>query len=410
MQEATQQLETETDRPTAMDHSLRPSFPKLTQFNSTRALRASAIYRELQPEIERVLRTVVEGNLAPETTAAGSSIRATAWNIERGTHLEPIIEILREHALIGGSDVYLLTELDAGMARSHNRDVALEIGRRLGLNYAFAPCYIALNKGSGLEDQVPGENLQSLHGNALFSPHPMRDAHSLSLPNGKDLMRGKEKRLGSQCVVIATIDHPLGSFRAASLHLDAQSSQQHRGRQMKIVLDHLKTLSPSLPILLGGDWNTSTYNSSRAVYSILGYCRRVLMGVNHVIDHHFAYPDRWFERHLFRELKRQGYHYQDLNEPGVCSLHYHLDDLAANNRMGDWVPAWCFWFINWALQKSDGRCSIKLDWFAGKDIAADGSHPPQVVPDVHPEELMLSDHDPIVLDFILSPDHETDSK
>ncbi len=393
-----------------MDHSLRPSFPKLTQFNSTRALRASAIYRELQPEIERVLRTVVEGNLAPETTAAGSSIRATAWNIERGTHLEPIIEILREHALIGGSDVYLLTELDAGMARSHNRDVALEIGRRLGLNYAFAPCYIALNKGSGLEDQVPGENLQSLHGNALFSPHPMRDAHSLSLPNGKDLMRGKEKRLGSQCVVIATIDHPLGSFRAASLHLDAQSSQQHRGRQMKIVLDHLKTLSPSLPILLGGDWNTSTYNSSRAVYSILGYCRRVLMGVNHVIDHHFAYPDRWFERHLFRELKRQGYHYQDLNEPGVCSLHYHLDDLAANNRMGDWVPAWCFWFINWALQKSDGRCSIKLDWFAGKDIAADGSHPPQVVPDVHPEELMLSDHDPIVLDFILGPDHKTDSK
>ena len=102
---------------------------------------------------------------------------------------------------------------------------------------------------------------------------------------------------------------------------------------MEIVLDHLKTLSPSLPVLLGGDWNTSTYNSSRAVYSILGYCRRVLMGVNHVIDNHYTYPDRWFERHLFRELKRQGYHYQDLNEPGVCSLHYHVDDLAANKRM-----------------------------------------------------------------------------
>ena len=388
-----------------MDHSLKPSFPQLSRFNSTRALHASAIYQELRPEIERVLQTVVEENLAPEATPARSSIRATAWNIERGTHLEPIIEILREHALIGGSDLYLLTELDVGMARSHNRDVAREIGRSLGLNYAFAPCYIALNKGSGLEDQVPGENVQSLHGNALFSRHPMRDAHSLSLPNGKDLMRGKEKRLGSQCVVIATIDHPLGSFRAVSLHLDAQSSQQHRGRQMKIVLDHLKTLSPALPVLLGGDWNTSTYNSSRAVYSILGYCRRVLMGVNHVIDHHFTYPDRWFERHLFRELKRQGYHYQDLNEPGVCSLHYHLDDLAANNRMGDWVPAWCFWFINWALQKTDGRCSIKLDWFAAKDIAVDGNRPPRVVPDVHPQDLRLSDHDPIVLDFTLSPDH-----
>ena len=388
-----------------MDHNLRPFFPELGRFNSTRALLASAVYKKLQPEIERVLQTVVQEDLAREAPTAGSSVRATAWNIERGTHLEPIIEILGEHSLIGGSDVYLLTELDLGMVRSHNRNVAREIGQTLGLNYAFAPCYIALNKGSGLEDQVPGENVQALHGNALFSRHPLRDAHSIALPNGKDLMRGKEKRLGSQCVVIATVDHPLGSFRAVSLHLDAQSSQQHRGRQMKIVLGHLKTLSPSLPVLLGGDWNTSTYNSSRAVYSILGYCRRVLMGVNHVIDHHYTYPDRWFERHLFRELKRYGYHYQDLNEPGVCSLHYHVDDLAANNRMGDWVPGWCFWFINWALQKNDGCCSIKLDWFAGKDIAADETLPPRVVPDVHPEDVMLSDHDPIVLDFVLSPDH-----
>ena len=388
-----------------MDHNLRPFFPELGRFNSTRALLASAVYKKLQPEIERVLQTVVQEDLAREAPTAGSSVRATAWNIERGTHLEPIIEILGEHPLIGGSDVYLLTELDLGMVRSHNRNVTREIGQTLGLNYAFAPCYIALNKGSGLEDQVPGENVQALHGNALFSRHPLRDAHSIALPNGKDLMRGKEKRLGSQCVVIATVDHPLGSFRAVSLHLDAQSSQQHRGRQMKIVLGHLKTLSPSLPVLLGGDWNTSTYNSSRAVYSILGYCRRVLMGVNHVIDHHYTYPDRWFERHLFRELKRYGYHYQDLNEPGVCSLHYHVDDLAANNRMGDWVPGWCFWFINWALQKNDGCCSIKLDWFAGKNIAADETLPPRVVPDVHPEDVMLSDHDPIVLDFVLSPDH-----
>lgn len=385
-----------------MNHHLRPFFPELRRFNSTRALHASAVYKKLQPEIDRVLQTVVQEDLAREATTAGSSIRVTAWNIERGTHLGPIIEILRTFSLIGGSDVYLLTELDLGMVRSHNLNVAQEIGQTLGLNYAFAPCYIALNKGSGLEDQVPGENLQSLHGNALFSRHPLRDTHSIALPNGKDLMKGKEKRLGSQCAVIATVDHPLGSFRAVSLHLDAQSSQKHRARQMKIILDHLKTLSPLLPVLLGGDWNTSTYNSSRAVYSILGYCRRVLMGVNHVIDHHYTYPDRWFERHLFRELKRQGYHYQDLNEPGVCSLHYQVDDLAANNRMGDWVPAWCFWFINWALRKSGGRCSIKLDWFAGKDIAADATHPPRVVSEVHPEELMLSDHDPIVLDFVLT--------
>ena len=70
--------------------------------------------------------------------------------------------------------------------------------------------------------------------------------------------------------------------------------------------------------------------------------------------------------------------------------------------MGDWVPAWCFWFINWALEKNNGCCSIKLDWFAGKDIAVNSDHPPRVIPDVHPEDYMLSDHDPIVLDFVLA--------
>ena len=33
---------------------------------------------------------------------------------------------------------------------------------------------------------------------------------------------------------------------------------------MSIVLDHLAGLRPALPVLIGGDWNTSTYNSRRA--------------------------------------------------------------------------------------------------------------------------------------------------
>jgi hypothetical protein len=219
------------------------------------------------------------------------------------------------------------------------------------------------------------------------------------MPNGKDLMWGKEKRLGYQQAVVATIDHPSGALRVVSLHLDAHSTQMHRCRQMKIVLDHLETLDPSLPVLIGGDWNTSTYNSSRALYSILGYCRRVLMGVRNVVENHNPYPDRWFERHLFRELERQGYRYQDLNESGVCTLHYDIQDLAANKRMGDWIPGWCFWFINWALQRHGGCCSIKLDWFAGKGVSPSPNSPPRVVGDVHGEETVLSDHDPIVLDI-----------
>ncbi len=301
------------------------------------------------------------------------------------------------------SDVLLLTELDYGMARTGNRNVAREIARALGMSYAFAPCYLALTKGSGVENRVEGENEQALHGNALLSRHALTNAHAVALPNGKDKMRGREKRLGSQRAVVADVEHPAGRFRAVSLHLDAHSTQLHRARQMRLVLDHLDALKPRLPVVIGGDWNTSTYNSSRAVYSIAGYFRRVAMGVRNVIVNHYPHPDRWFERRLFREIERRGYLYRELNEAGAGTLHYDIEDLAAYENMREWVPRWCFWFIEWALRQNGGRCSLKLDWFAGRAIAPTAAHPPKVVTDLSKTYGPLSDHDPIFLEFDLEP-------
>ena len=389
-----------------LDHELKPFFPALAQFNSTKALKASTLYAKLRPEIERVLGSVALEDFS--TTNAGQlshsgsgSLRATAWNIERGIRLDSIICVLKEHPDLRASDILLLTELDQGMARTDNRNVAREIASELGLNYAFAPCYLALNKGSGVEAHIGGENTLALHGNALFSRHPMTRAHSFALPNGKDKMRGKEKRLGCQRAVVAEIEHPAGQFRAVSLHLDAHSTQRHRHLQMKLLLDHLESWRPALPVLIGGDWNTSTYNSKRAYYSIAGFARRVMMGVGNVLDNHYPYPDRWFERGLFRELEKRGYAYRELNEQGGCTLHYDVADLAVNTNMGDWVPQWCFWFINRALEKHQGRCSLKLDWFTGKGITPDTHAPPRVIGNLKDDAGQLSDHDAIVLDFHL---------
>ena len=111
-----------------------------------------------------------------------AAIRATAWNIERGIKLDRIIATLRDHPLLVPSDVYFLTELDHGMARSENRLVAREIASALELNYVFAPCYMNLAKGSGLESEAHGENSLALHGNALFARYPLLDCHSISAP------------------------------------------------------------------------------------------------------------------------------------------------------------------------------------------------------------------------------------
>jgi endonuclease/exonuclease/phosphatase family metal-dependent hydrolase len=386
--------------PLSLDHSFRPFLPELARFQTTQELEQSQLYQKLKPKIERVLTNVWHEELA-NSPVRSETVSVVAWNIERGMRLDGVIRCLRDHILLKSADVLLLSELDWGMARTGNRFVAREIATSLHLNYAFAPCYLALTKGAGVEKDVEGENQESLHGNALFSRYPLRRVHAVALPNGKDKMTGAEKRIGAQQAVIADVEHPAGMFRAVSLHLDAHSSQRHRRLQMRRVLDHLDTLTPQLPVLIGGDWNTTTHNASRALYSILGYCRRVLMGVHNVVANHYPYPERWFERKLFQELEGGGYSYRDLNNAGECTLHYNISDVTANLNMGEWVPQWCFWFINWALEKTGGTCSMKLDWFAAKGIQRRGVC--KAVPGLHDDGERVSDHDPIVLAFAPDP-------
>ena len=390
----------EQDTPHPLSHDLNGHFDQIGTYPTIGAFLGSDLYARHREEIDRVLDGIAEGRFSRTAPDGRTEVSAVAWNLERGRKLEGLVEVLTQHTRFRSSDVLLLTELDIGMARSGNLDIPREIATRANLNYAFAPSYINLMKGSGLEVEASGDNREALHGNAIFSPHPIQDAHSIVLPNGKDKLRGREKRLGSQRAVVATIDHPAGPFRAVSVHLDAHSSQRHRHRQMKIILDHLEGTEPDLPTLIGGDWNTSTGNSRRAVYSILGFYRRVAMGVGHVLTYHYPYPERYFERALFRTLERRGFDFRNLNVPGGCTLTYDIVDLAQNSGMADWLPQWCFAWIKWALRNHDGKCALKLDWFAGKDLSAVQGGP-AVLYDVLRDHGKLSDHDPIAVDFTL---------
>jgi endonuclease/exonuclease/phosphatase family metal-dependent hydrolase len=392
------ELSLQTDRADILEHQLNGYFPELLEFDSTREMEKSAVYQKVRPEVERILNAVIQENFAPERFEKTESVKSLAWNIERGSRFEGIVETLKNHPQLKDRDLLLLTELDYGMARSRNRFVARDLARELNLNYVFAPVYIALQKGSGVEAHVEGENTKSLHGLAIFSKYPLKNVHAIPLPNGKDKMLGKEKRLGYLRALIADIEHPAGGFRAVSIHLDAHSSRKHRQRQMKIILDHLETL-PELPTVIGGDWNTTTYNAQSARRAILGYWRRVIMGVRNVARNHLPYPDRFFEKKLFDELERRGYDYKNLNEIGVGTLHYDMDNIAYNTNLRDWVPAWCFPFIFWAAKQVGGRISARLDWFAGKGIEVKGK--PQTIGNLRDaEKLPLSDHDAITLDFV----------
>lgn len=419
--------------PEYLDHDLAKHFPELLKFESTPEMEASELYANIRPEVERIMNAVVweprpisdlgfgisdlpdtsasTANEGPTITKNPNSeirnpkfISALAWNIERGSIFEGIIDALENHEQLKNKDVLLLTELDYGMARSGNRFVAREIARRFDLEYAFAPVYIALQKGSGVESESEGDNTKSIHGLALFSRWPITNFHAVPLPNGKDKMWGKEKRLGHLRALIADIEHPAGSFRAVTVHLDAHCSRAHRRLQMKIILDHLDTLPP-LPTLIGGDWNTTTFNAQSARRAILGYWRRVMMGVKNVVKNHYPHPDRYFEKGLFGDLESRGYEYKGLNEAGAGTIHYDVSSIEKNTNLRDWVPEWCFPFIFWAANRVGGRVSGRLDWFAGRGIdVAPGTDPDTIGDLVNEEGIPLSDHDAITLEFVINAD------
>ena len=387
------------DPPEILEHDLNQYFGKLLQFESIEETEKSVVYQKMRGKVEEILNAVVVENFAPENLDKKEIVETVAWNIERGSIFEGILGALENHEQLKNKDLYLLTELDYGMARSGNRFVAQEIAKSLKLNYAFAPVYIALQKGSGVEAEVAGENRQSIHGLALFSKYPIKNVHAVSLPNGKDKMHGKEKRLGRLRAVVADIEHPAGGFRAVTVHLDVHCSRKHRELQVKIVLDHLDKL-PDLPTIIGGDFNTTTYNAQNATRAILGFWHRVMMGVNNVKENHYPYPERRFEKGLFDEFARHGFEYEKFNELGVGTLHYDMENVAYNMNLGDWVPQWCFPFIFWASRRAGGKFSLRLDWFFGKYIKVAENTKPQTIGELKNEQkTSLSDHDAIALDF-----------
>jgi hypothetical protein len=240
---------------------------------------------------------------------------------------------------------------------------------------------------------VEGENDLGLHGNAILSRYPITDLRPIHLQNGIDKLAGNEKRLGSQTALAATIEFPGKPLAVACIHLDAHSTQRHRADQMRDVLD---AMPPRGPVLLGGDWNTTTFDSSTAFRAIMGYWLRVFMGPGNVIRNHFLHPERWFEKELFEILTASGFDYSRSNVPAGHTIFYDVDDIRAHKGLAEWVPGWCFPFIRWALREHGGVCPVKIDWFASREVNCanpvvlrlnEGKRPP------------LSDHDAIGIEI-----------
>ena len=173
------------------------------------------------------------------------------FNMERGVNLEEIREFLRDCPDIQPFDLILANELDDGCARSGNKNTARELAKAFGLNYAWGLEFIEL---------VNDENQKGFHGNAVFSRWPIRRAGVIRLPEEYNWYFDRQKRIGGRLAVFAELDvggKPLG---AVSIHLENRTHGEGRLHQMKTILEAVRRELPDMPLILGGDLNTNTFD------------------------------------------------------------------------------------------------------------------------------------------------------
>ena len=173
------------------------------------------------------------------------------FNMERGVNLEEIREFLRDCPDIQPFDLILANELDDGCARSGNKNTARELAKAFGLNYAWGLEFIEL---------VNDENEKGFHGNAVFSRWPIRRAGVIRLPEEYNWYFDRQRRIGGRLAVFAELDvggKPLG---AVSIHLENRTHGEGRLHQMQTILEAVRRELPDMPLILGRDLNTNTFD------------------------------------------------------------------------------------------------------------------------------------------------------
>ncbi len=190
-------------------------------------------------------------NFLPPPETVPERLGVLMFNMERGVHLPEIQEFLRDCPDIQPFDIILANELDDGCARSGNKNTARELAGAFGLNYAWGLEFIEL---------VDDRNEKGFHGNAVFSRWPIRRAGVIRLPEAYNWYFDRQKRIGGRLAVFAELDvggKPLG---AVSIHLENRTHGEGRRHQMETILEAVRRELPDMPLVLGGDLNTNTFD------------------------------------------------------------------------------------------------------------------------------------------------------
>jgi endonuclease/exonuclease/phosphatase family metal-dependent hydrolase len=374
---------------TALSHELAPVFGELRAIKTRKQLLASPLWARVGGDIERLLDSVERVDRADARPPSGR-LRAVAWNIQRGTYLDGLRAALADHPVLREADVLLLSEVDLGLGRSGNRNVARELADALGMSYAFGVSYLTL-EDDHLENPDGHENTLALAGSAILSRAPLRRVVHADLPAVRDKFGSSEKRLGKKRALVAEVETASGPVVVAQAHLDSNGSSAQRAQQLDALLRDAAGLGVSR-ILLGGDLNTTTYNMASTWQLAKDLLHKLFVtGFEGTVDNYLT-PDRRYELPVFETIRAHGLTIDGLNDRTRGSIHYDFSEPYTFDKVKDAVGGVLTRWLVRRLRKWNGVVAARLDWFAGRGVtplAAEVVHIPG----------RASDHDAVVADI-----------
>jgi endonuclease/exonuclease/phosphatase family metal-dependent hydrolase len=350
-----------------VQHEIHPHYGALRAIRTRKALERSALWTEIGGEVTRVLESVERGDraVAPPKASGERMLRAVAWNIQRGARLDDLRRAVTAPPF-AGADVFLLSEVDVGLGRSGNLNVARELAEALGMSYAFGVSYLALTDDFG-DDAGGRENTLALSGAAIISRYPIGRVENVDLPEIRDKYHSSEKRLGKKRAVLAEIELPSGPLAVAACHLDSNASPAQRAWQLGGVLDSIDR-SGVARALVGGDFNTSTYDVSSTLALARDLLHKLLVtGFRATIDQYLT-PEKHYERPVFDLLRSRAFAVEGFNDRALGTFFFDLNDPYVLDRSQKLVGRLLTRLLVRLLRPWKGCVPSRLDWFAGRNV------------------------------------------
>ncbi len=165
-------------------------------------------------------------------------LRLLTYNIHRAIGLdrrfrpERVAAILADH----GADVVLLQEVDEGVPRSRELNLARELAEAAGYPYFALGHNVSLRRG--------------YYGNATLSRLPIVRERNI------DLTIGRRKRRGCQHTTLDLgASRAEGRFEVFNLHLGLSARERRRQVARLAESPEVAGLAPGMPCVIGGDFN-----------------------------------------------------------------------------------------------------------------------------------------------------------